>query len=113
IYDFAPLKKWGTIVLAALALAGATWSIRQEVLQKKEIQKAQAEASQERNQYLMRRLETVKKQTIEAELKKANREQLALAEKTPRNRQVSKGLPIYTWTNERGQTVYSNKPREK
>ena len=67
-YNLDPLKKWITILLGAISLAGSVWMIRQDVLEKQATEAAKIEAKQERKRYLERRLETIKQETIAAEL---------------------------------------------
>ena len=70
-YDFDPLRKWATILFGAVALAGSVWMIRQDVIKKQTKEAAKIEAEQERRKYLERRLETIKQETIAAELAKS------------------------------------------
>ena len=111
-YNFDPLKKWTTILLGALTLAGSVWMIRQDVMQKESMKAAKIEAKQERRKYLERRLETVKRETIAAAIQKEEPRANTPKEKTTR-RTYTSSQRIYTWTNEKGQKVYSIYPREK
>lgn len=110
-YNFDPLIKWTTILLGALTLAGSVWMIRQDVLQKEATKSARIEAKQERRKYLERRLESIKQETIAAAMKKEEPQPAAPQRKTVKRRYTG-SQRIYTWKNERGQTVYSNRPRE-
>ena len=111
-YNFDPLKKWTTILLGALTLAGSVWMIRQDVLQKEAAKSARIEAEQERRKYLERRLESIKQETIAAAMKKEEPQAAAPERKTVKRRYTG-SQRIYTWKNERGQTVYSTRPRER
>ena len=111
-YNFDPLKKWTTILLGALTLAGSVWMIRQDVLQRKAAKSARIEAEQERRKYLERRLESIKQETIAAAMKKEEPQAAAPERKTVKRRYTG-SQRIYTWKNERGQTVYSTRPRER
>ena len=111
-YNFDPLKKWTTILLGALTLAGSVWMIRQDVLQKEAAKSARIEAEQERRKYLERRLESIKQETIAAAMKKEEPQTAAPERKTVKRRYTG-SQRIYTWKNERGQTVYSTRPRER
>ena len=111
-YNFDPLKKWTTILLGALTLAGSVWMIRQDVLQREAAKSARIEAEQERRKYLERRLESIKQETIAAAMKKEEPQAAAPKRKTVKRRYTG-SQRIYTWKNERGQTVYSTRPRER
>ena len=111
-YNFDPLKKWTTILLGALTLAGSVWMIRQDVLQREAAKSARIEAEQERRKYLERRLESIKQETIAAAMKKEEPRAAAPKRKTVKRR-YNGSQRIYTWKNERGQTVYSTRPRER
>ena len=111
-YNFDPLKKWTTILLGALTLAGSMWMIRQDVLQRETAKSARIEAEQERRKYLERRLESIKQETIAAAMKKEEPQAAAPERKTVKRRYTG-SQRIYTWKNERGQTVYSTRPRER
>ena len=111
-YNFDPLKKWTTILLGALTLAGSVWMIRQDVLQREAAKSARIEAEQERRKYLERRLESIKQETIAAAMKKEEPRAAAPKRKTVKRRYTG-SQRIYTWKNERGQTVYSTRPRER
>ena len=111
-YNFDPLKKWTTILLGAVTLAGSVWMIRQDVLQKEAAKSARIEAEQERRKYLERRLESIKQETIAAAMKKEEPQAAAPERKTVKRRYTG-SQRIYTWKNERGQTVYSTRPRER
>lgn len=111
-YNFDPLKKWTTILLGALTLAGSVWMIRQDVLQRETAKSARIEAEQERRKYLERRLESIKQETIAAAMKKEEPQAAAPERKTVKRRYTG-SQRIYTWKNERGQTVYSTRPRER
>lgn len=111
-YNFDPLKKWTTILLGALTLAGSVWMIRQDVLQREAAKSARIEAEQERRKYLERRLESIKQETIAAAMKKEEPQAAAPERKTVKRRYTG-SQRIYTWKNERGQTVYSTRPRER
>ena len=111
-YNFDPLKKWTTILLGALTLAGSVWMIRQDVLQREAAKSARIEAEQERRKYLERRLESIKQETIAAAMKKEEPQAAAPERKTVKRRYTG-SQRIYTWKNERGQTVYSTRPQER
>ena len=111
-YNFDPLKKWTTILLGALTLAGSVWMIRQDVLQREAAKSARIEAEQERRKYLERRLESIKQETIAAAMKKEEPRAAAPERKTVKRRYTG-SQRIYTWKNERGQTVYSTRPRKR
>ena len=111
-YNFDPLKKWTTILLGAVTLAGSVWMIRQDVLQKEAAKSARIEAEQERRKYLERRLESIKQETIAAAMKKEEPQAAAPERKTVKRRYTG-SQRIYTWKNERGQTVYSTRPQER
>lgn len=111
-YNFDPLKKWTTILLGALTLAGSVWMIRQDVLQREAAKSARIEAEQERRKYLEGRLESIKQETIAAAMKKEE-PRAATPERKTVKRRYTGSQRIYTWTNERGQKVYSTKPKEK
>ena len=71
---------------------------------------ARIEAEQERRKYLERRLESIKQETIAAAMKKEEPHAAAPERKTVKRRYTG-NQRIYTWTNERGQRVYSTKPK--
>ena len=100
-YNFDPLKKWTTILLGALTLAGSVWMIRQDVLQREAAKSARIEAEQERRKYLERRLESIKQETIAAAMKKEEPRAAAPKRKTVKRR-YNGSQRIYTWKNERG-----------
>lgn len=112
-YDWRPFKKWLTIILAAISLAGTTWMIRQQVLDKENLKNAKIEAKQDREKYLKRRLESVKEETIAAQSLKIAAKEKKINITEPKKPRQNSGRKIYTWINENGQTVYSNRPREK
>ena len=88
------------------------WS-RQDEGEKQAKEAAKIEAKQERRKHLERRLESIKQETIAAELAKAEAKKPNNQTRRIIPRTIKSGPPIYTWTNENGQTVFSNKPNTK
>lgn len=112
-YDFTPLKKWALFILSA-CFFGSLWALLigegQKIEQKKEIA---VEAQDAKKRYLEKSLEKVKQKTIaEAHLKTSTdeKEKKVVEEvKPPQQR----GPKVYTWINESGQIVYSNRPKQE
>lgn len=111
-YDFRPIKKWGIIILCFGLIASIAWHFENE--KKKEVMKISiaAEAREVNTRYLEKNLEKVKQETISAEnLKRAAKEKKA--KQIEPVKQIQRlGPKIYTWTNDKGQTVYSNQPQK-
>lgn len=108
-YDFTPLKKWALFILSACfvgALGALLIGQRQKIEQQKEIA---IEAQDARKYYLQKILEDVKQQTIAEERRKSMATENTVVE--PAKQQQPRGKKLYSWVNENGQTVYSNKPK--
>jgi len=67
------------------------------------------EAQDARKRYLQKVLEDVKQQTIAEERRKSMATENTVVE--PAKQQQRRGKKLYSWVNENGQTVYSNKPK--
>jgi high-affinity K+ transport system ATPase subunit B len=69
-YNFDPLKKMVVILFFALLFAGFTNHMIQESNKKDQANYLKIEAEKERREYIERRLEIIKKETIAAEMTK-------------------------------------------
>jgi hypothetical protein len=107
-YNFDPLKKWITIILCAVALAGSITLLRREAIKHEQIKTDQLEAVTANKQYLERRLETIKQETIAAEQKKIESQRRGAAAISTMKRAPKEGVQVYSWLNEKGVKVYSN-----
>jgi len=113
VYNFDPLKKWITIILAAVCLVGSTIYLRQEAANREQLRSLKIEAKEARTVYLEKRLEAIKLETIAAEQRRIeNQEKEKLANKEVKNPVQRKGMQVYTWLDENGQKVYSNHPQK-
>ncbi|MDD2467121.1 MAG: hypothetical protein PHI97_24290 [Desulfobulbus sp.] len=109
-YDFTFLKRAAIFFLSA-CIVGSAIGLIIENIQKKEKQKyIVSEAKEVNTRYLEKTLEKVKQETIAAEnLKRAAKEKKTERIEPVKQKQRT-GPKVYTWTNEKGQTVHSNQP---
>jgi hypothetical protein len=111
-YDFRPLIKWGIIILSFGLIALIAWNFdNKKKIEAIKINMAE-EAEEVNTRYLEKNLERVKQETIAAE----NLKRIARESKTERLEPVrqnpSRSPKIYTWINDKGQTVHSNQPKK-
>lgn len=108
-YNFDPLKKWAAIVLSAILFAGIVTYYSQETTKTNLAKSLKIEAEEANRKYLEKRLETIKQETIAAELKKnEDQKREATANATVKSN-PKRGAQVYSWLNEKGERVYSNK----
>jgi hypothetical protein len=112
-YDLRPIKKWTLFILSACfigSIGAFLLEKGQEVERKKELT---AEAGEVKQRYLEKRLEAVKRETIAAEQLRIMLEERSNRKTEPVKRiESKKGPRVYTWVNDNGQTVHSNRPKE-
>jgi hypothetical protein len=109
-YDFRPMKKWRTIFLCFGLIALIAWHFESE--KKKEVMKISvaAETKEVNIRYLEKNLERVKQETIAAENLKRAAAKKEIIRTEPVRQKLTTGPKVYTWINEKGQTVHSNQP---
>ena len=110
-YDFRPIKKWGTIFLCFGLIALIAWHFESE--KKKEAIKISvaAETKEVNTRYLEKNLEKVKQETIAAENLKLAAGEKKIVRHEPERQKLTTGPKVYTWINDKGQTVHSNQPK--
>lgn len=109
VYNLSPLTKWLTIIASSVIFAGSITFLVREVAELKQKELNQVEAETAKKVYLEKRLEKIKQETI-AESQKIidlENQKKPLAKPVQRNRE--NGPQVYSWTNENGNKVYSNK----
>jgi len=111
-YDFRPLKKWGTIILCFGLIIFVAWHFESEKKKEAmEINRA-AETKEVNKRYLEKNLEKVKQETIAAEKLKIAAEETKMVRLEPVRQNMTTGPKVYTWINDKGQTVHSNQPKK-
>jgi phage-related minor tail protein len=70
------------------------------------------EAQDVKRRYLEKRLEIIKQETIAAENSNISSEARKSNVNEPAKQVQQRGPKIYSWINEKGQKVYSNRPQE-
>lgn len=109
VYNLRPLSKWFTVIAISLIFAGSITFLLREVIAHKQKEANLAEAETAKRVYLGKRLEKIKQTTIAEAQNKADLEnqENPLAKPVQRNRE--NGPRVYSWINENGNKVYSNK----
>lgn len=72
----------------------------------------QAETEEAKRRYLEKILEKVKQETIAAEKLKLSVEEGKTERLEPVNQSMATDVKVYTWINEKGQTIHSNQPQK-
>lgn len=109
VYNLTPLTKWLTIIASSVIFAVSIIFLARAVIEYKQKEMNKIEAATAKRVYLEKRLEKIKQETIAESQKKIDMEnqekQVVKAEQIYRKNDPQ----VYSWINENGNKVYSNK----
>lgn len=108
-YNLTSLKKWIFIIIGTGVICGVIFFSWQEIIKNEQLKANKIEAESARKNYLQKRLERIKQETIAAEQKKIDSENKVKNDPPPILAKPDKEPKIYSWINEKGDKVYSNK----
>ena len=109
VYNFSPLTKWLTIIISSTIFAGSITFLVREITEHKQKEINQIEAARAKRVYLEKRLEKIKQETIDGAKKIIDLENQEKPMVKPELSNRKNDPQVYSWINEKGNRVYSNK----